>query len=50
LRSLRTWLGSLEGGAPSDRRWRQFVGLMRVAAASEGRLHSMRSTSGWRRT
>ena len=37
LRSLRTWLGSLEGGAPSDRRWRQFVGLMRVAAASEGR-------------
>ncbi len=38
LRSLRTWLAAAGGGgAPSDRRWRQLVGLLRVAAASEGR-------------
>jgi MoxR-like ATPase len=40
LRSLRAWLARPEagaGGAPSDRRWRQLVGLLRVAAASEGR-------------
>jgi MoxR-like ATPase len=36
LRSLRIWLAA-GGGAPSDRRWRQLVGLLRVAAASEGR-------------
>lgn len=35
-RRLRTWLQGR--GAPlSDRRWRQFVGLVRLAAASEGR-------------
>jgi MoxR-like ATPase len=34
--ALRVWLGSR--GAPlSDRRWRQLVGLCRVAAATEGR-------------
>lgn len=33
---LRHWLGAR--GAPlSDRRWRQFAGLVRLAAASEGR-------------
>jgi MoxR-like ATPase len=37
LRSLRTWLAAGDGSAPSDRRWRQLVGLLRVAAASEGR-------------
>ena len=37
LRSLRTWLGASPGGAPSDRRWRQCVGLLRVAALTEGR-------------
>ncbi len=37
LRSLRTWLVAGGGAAPSDRRWRQLVGLLRVAAASEGR-------------
>jgi len=40
LRSLRAWLARPEAGAagaPSDRRWRQLVGLLRVAAASEGR-------------
>jgi MoxR-like ATPase len=37
LRSLRTWLGSAGGAQPSDRRWRQFAGLLRMAAASEGR-------------
>jgi len=34
LRSLRTWLAE---AAPSDRRWRQLVGLLRVAALTEGR-------------
>ena len=34
LRSLRTWLAD---AAPSDRRWRQLVGLLRVAALTEGR-------------
>ncbi len=37
LRSLRTWLAARGGSAPSDRRWRQLVGLLRVAAVSEGR-------------
>ncbi len=40
LRSLRHWLAAGTGGAggpPSDRRWRQFVGLLRVAALTEGR-------------
>jgi MoxR-like ATPase len=34
--ALRAWLAG-QGRALSDRRWRQWVGLMRVAAASEGR-------------
>lgn len=37
LRSLRTWLSASPGSAPSDRRWRQLVGLLRVAALTEGR-------------
>jgi MoxR-like ATPase len=37
LRSLRTWLAAGNGSAPSDRRWRQLVGLLRVAALTEGR-------------
>jgi MoxR-like ATPase len=36
--ALRTWLAG-QGRALSDRRWRQWIGLMRVAAASEGRDH-----------
>ena len=35
-RSLRLWLRE-QGWTVSDRRWRQWVGLMRLAAASEGR-------------
>ena len=35
-RQLRAWL-ALQGWVVSDRRWRQWVGLMRLAAASEGR-------------
>jgi MoxR-like ATPase len=35
--ALRAWLASRKA-ALSDRRWRQIVGLARVAAASEGRL------------
>ena len=34
--ALRAWLAK-EGLAVSDRRWRRWVGLMRVAAATEGR-------------
>ena len=34
--ALRRWLAA-RGRALSDRRWRQFVGLARTAAASEGR-------------
>ncbi len=34
--SLRAWLAA-RGQPLSDRRWRQWIGLMRVAAASEGR-------------
>ena len=34
--ALRTWLAS-RGQGLSDRRWRQWVGLMRTAAATEGR-------------
>jgi MoxR-like ATPase len=34
--ALRTWLAG-QGRTLSDRRWRQWVGLMQVAAASEGR-------------
>jgi MoxR-like ATPase len=34
--ALRCWLAA-RGRALSDRRWRQFVGLARTAAASEGR-------------
>lgn len=34
--SLRAWLGG-QGLAVSDRRWRRWIGLMRVAAATEGR-------------
>jgi MoxR-like ATPase len=37
LQSLRTWLAAQTVAAPSDRRWRQLVGLMRVAALTEGR-------------
>jgi MoxR-like ATPase len=33
---LRRWLGA-QGIAVSDRRWRQWIGLMRTAAATEGR-------------
>jgi len=36
LASLRRWLAAQSGGV-SDRRWRQWVALMRVAAACEGR-------------
>jgi MoxR-like ATPase len=35
--ALRRWLVARALAAPSDRRWRQFVGLARTAAASEGR-------------
>jgi MoxR-like ATPase len=35
-RRLRTWLAA-RGQTMSDRRWRQWMALMRVAAASEGR-------------
>ncbi|HSW27513.1 MAG TPA: AAA family ATPase, partial [Burkholderiaceae bacterium] len=35
-RALRAWLAR-RGQALSDRRWRQWVALMRIAAASEGR-------------
>jgi MoxR-like ATPase len=34
--ALRQWLAA-QGAAVSDRRWRQCVGLMRTAAATEGR-------------
>lgn len=34
--ALRGWLAG-QGRSLSDRRWRQWIGLMRVAAASEGR-------------
>jgi MoxR-like ATPase len=34
--ALRRWLGE-QGLAVSDRRWRQWIGLMRTAAATEGR-------------
>jgi MoxR-like ATPase len=34
--ALRRWLGA-QGLVVSDRRWRQWIGLMRTAAASEGR-------------
>jgi len=34
--ALRAWLGA-QGKTVSDRRWRQWIGLMRTAAASEGR-------------
>ena len=34
--ALRGWLAG-QGGVVSDRRWRQWIGLMRTAAASEGR-------------
>jgi MoxR-like ATPase len=37
LQSLRAWLTAQTVAAPSDRRWRQLVGLMRVAALTEGR-------------
>ena len=36
LAALRHWLAAAQGGI-SDRRWRQWVALMRVAAACEGR-------------
>jgi MoxR-like ATPase len=36
LRALRRWLGAQQTTL-SDRRWRQWVGLMRCAAATEGR-------------
>ncbi|OYU99848.1 MAG: hypothetical protein CFE45_11425, partial [Burkholderiales bacterium PBB5] len=36
LQALRTWLAA-QGRSLSDRRWRQWLGLMRCAAASEGR-------------
>lgn len=36
LAALRQWLAAPSGGV-SDRRWRQWVALMRVAAACEGR-------------
>jgi MoxR-like ATPase len=35
--ALRQWLASHDQPALSDRRWRQFVALVRTAAASEGR-------------
>jgi MoxR-like ATPase len=35
--ALRHWLATREGGVPSDRRWRRFVGLARTAAGTEGR-------------
>ena len=34
--ALRHWLAG-QGLAVSDRRWRQWIGLMRTAAATEGR-------------
>ncbi|WP_374674321.1 AAA family ATPase [Ideonella sp.] len=34
--ALRTWLAA-RGWTVSDRRWRQWIGLMRTAAATEGR-------------
>ncbi|HET9823102.1 MAG TPA: AAA family ATPase [Burkholderiaceae bacterium] len=37
LVALRRWLAAEGLTAPSDRRWRQWVALMGVAAASEGR-------------
>jgi MoxR-like ATPase len=37
LAALRHWLAAHGHAAPSDRRWRQWVRLMKVAAASEGR-------------
>jgi MoxR-like ATPase len=36
LAALRAWLAG-QGRTLSDRRWRQWVGLLRVAAATEGR-------------
>ncbi len=36
LRALRAWLAARDR-APSDRRWRQWLGLMQVAAAADGR-------------
>ncbi len=36
LAMLRRWLGA-QGQSVSDRRWRQWLGLMRTAAATEGR-------------
>ncbi|MBQ0961122.1 AAA family ATPase [Ideonella sp. 4Y11] len=36
LAALRAWLAA-QGRSLSDRRWRQWVGLLRVAAATEGR-------------
>ena len=36
LVALRQWLAA-QGGSVSDRRWRQWLGLMRTAAATEGR-------------
>lgn len=37
LQSLRAWMAARPLAAPSDRRWRQLVGLLRVAALTEGR-------------
>ena len=36
LAALRRWLAA-QGGSVSDRRWRQWLGLMRTAAATEAR-------------
>jgi MoxR-like ATPase len=38
LAALRAWLGEQALAQPSDRRWRQLVRLLRVAAAAEGRI------------
>jgi MoxR-like ATPase len=37
LTALRQWLAAQGLSAPSDRRWRQWVGLMKTMAATEGR-------------